>query len=75
MQMQQMKGEEQRAFSEVAPAGKYTAYRLPIVLLTIRSLNYQFAGAALKKTFWISSLIASFIQWQFSYLFNYFSKL
>lgn len=51
MQMQQMKGEEQRAFSEVAPAGKYTAYRLPIVLLTIRSLNYQFAGAALKKTF------------------------
>lgn len=70
-----MKGEEQRLFSEVAPAGKYSAYRLPIVLLTIRSLTYQFAGAALKKTLWILSLIASFIQWQFPYLFNNFSKL
>jgi len=26
MQMQQMKGEQQRVFSEVAPAGKYPAY-------------------------------------------------
>lgn len=38
MQIQQMYGEEQRGFSGVAPADKYPAYRLPIVLLTIRSL-------------------------------------
>lgn len=34
----------------MAPAGKYPAYRLPIVLLTIRSLNYQFPRTAFKET-------------------------
>lgn len=62
MQMQQMKGEEQRVFSEVVTAGEEPAYTLPIALLTMRSSNNQFAGAALKKPFWLSSLTASLTQ-------------
>lgn len=62
MQMQQMKGEEQRVFSEVVTAGEEPAYTLSIALLTMRSSNNQFAGVALKKPFWLSSLTASLTQ-------------